>query len=71
MKQTVLSLLRSMCSYYVTESLLVFLNVHFTLLIMDYRGGFRKKIKGSSFVGVAATPLKPLPSCYRVKQKGD
>ena len=35
-------------------------------------GRFQKKIKGSSFVGVAATPLKPLPiaSCYRVKQRG-
>ena len=30
----------------------------------------QKKIKDSSFVGVAATPLKPLPSCYRVKWKG-
>ena len=28
------------------------------------QGRFQKKIKGSSFVGVAATPLKPLPSCY-------
>ena len=36
------------------------------------QGRFQKKIKGSSFVGVAATPLKPLPiaSCYRVKQRG-
>ena len=29
------------------------------------QGRFQKEIKGSSFVGVAATPLKPLPSCYR------
>ena len=36
-----------------------------------YRGGSRKKIKGSSFVGVVATPLKFLPSCYRVKRRGD
>ena len=27
-------------------------------------GGFQKIIKDSSFVGVAATPLKPLSSCY-------
>ena len=29
-----------------------------------------EKIKGSSFVGVAATPLNSLPSCYCVKQRG-
>ena len=34
------------------------------------QGRFQKKIKGSSFVGVAATPLKPLPSFYRVKWRG-
>ena len=34
-------------------------------------GRFQKKIKGSSSVGVAATPLKPLSSCYRVKRRGD
>ena len=32
------------------------------------QGRFQKKIKGSSFVGMAATPLKALPSCYRVKR---
>ena len=35
------------------------------------QGRFQKKIKGGSFVGVAATPLKPLPSCYRLKRRGD
>ena len=43
-----------------------------------YTGGMRscatgavpEKIKGSSSMGVAATPLKPLPSCYRVKRRG-
>ena len=35
------------------------------------QGRFQKKIKGSSFMGVAATPLKPLPSCYRVKRRRD
>ena len=35
------------------------------------QGRFQKEIKGSSFVGVAATPLKPLPSYYRVKRRRD
>ena len=37
-----------------------------------HTGAVPEKIKGSSFVGVAATPLKPLPiaSCYRVKRRG-
>ena len=35
------------------------------------QGRFQEKIKGSSFVGMAATPLKSLPSCYRVKRRGD
>ena len=33
-------------------------------------GAVLEKIKGNSFVGMAATPLKPLPSCYRVKRRG-
>ena len=41
------------------------------LIIYTKQGRFQKKIKGSSFVGVAATPLKPHPSCYRVKRRGD
>ena len=36
-----------------------------------HQGRFQKKIKGSSSMGVAATPLKPLPSCYRVKRRRD
>ena len=35
-----------------------------------YWGAVPEKIKGNSFVGVAATTLKPLPSCYRVKWRG-
>ena len=34
-------------------------------------GAVPEKNKGSSFVGVGVTPLKPLPSCYRVKQRRD
>ena len=35
------------------------------------KGRFQKINKGSSFVGVASTPLKHLPSCYHVKWRGD
>ena len=38
---------------------------------VETQGRFQKNVKGSSFMGVAATPLKPLPSCYHVKRRRD
>ena len=46
----------------------------FPVIEMIVQGRFREfqEKKGSPFVGVSATPLiKTLPSCYRVKQRGE